>query len=92
MWYLYATIGLAAICLGIPIFLIYWTDKKKKIAYDKNQQRILIAEDFGYVGQSLINIAKNMKTVENIVIFFIKRIGRDQKNGELMSPKLTTAK
>ena len=38
MWYLYATIGLAAICLGIPIFLIYWTDKKKKIAYDKRNK------------------------------------------------------
>ena len=38
MWYLYATIGLAAICLGIPIFLIYWTDKKKKIAYDKKNK------------------------------------------------------
>ena len=32
-----------------------------------------------------------MKTVENIVISCIKRIGRDQKNRELMSPKLTTA-
>jgi uncharacterized membrane protein YsdA (DUF1294 family) len=39
MWYLYATIGLAAICLGIPIFLIYWTDKKKKIAYDKRNKK-----------------------------------------------------
>ncbi len=39
MWYLYATIGLAAICLGIPIFLIYWTDKKKKIAYDKKNKK-----------------------------------------------------
>ncbi len=38
MWYLYATIGLAALCLGIPIFLIYWTDKKKKIAYDKKNK------------------------------------------------------
>ena len=38
MWYLYATIGLAAICLGIPIFLIYWTDKKKKMAFDKRNK------------------------------------------------------
>ena len=29
-WYWYMSIGLAAVCLGIPIFLIYWVDKKKK--------------------------------------------------------------
>jgi uncharacterized membrane protein YsdA (DUF1294 family) len=32
------TIGLAAVCLGVPIFLIYWTDKKKKMAYDKRNK------------------------------------------------------
>tara|TARA_B100000408_G_scaffold2278_1_gene1925 strand:- start:242 stop:367 length:126 start_codon:yes stop_codon:yes gene_type:complete len=39
MWYLYFAIGLAAVCLGIPIFLIYWTDKKKKRAYDKRNKK-----------------------------------------------------
>ena len=34
-WYWYMSIGLAAVCLGIPIFLIYWIDKKKKKKYDK---------------------------------------------------------
>jgi len=34
-WYWYMSIGLAAVCLGIPIFLIYWVDKKKKREFDK---------------------------------------------------------
>ncbi len=34
-WYWYMSIGLAAACLGIPIFLIYWVDKRKKKKYDK---------------------------------------------------------
>jgi len=34
-WYWYMSIGLAAVCLGIPIFLIYWIDKKKKRKHDK---------------------------------------------------------
>ena len=38
MWYLYFAIGLAAICIGIPIFLIYWTDRKKKRAYDNRNK------------------------------------------------------
>jgi uncharacterized membrane protein YsdA (DUF1294 family) len=38
MWYLYFAIGLAVVCIGIPIFLVYWTDKKKKIAYDKRNK------------------------------------------------------
>ena len=38
MWYLFMAIGLAAVCLGVPIFLIYWTDKKKKMAYDKRNK------------------------------------------------------
>mgnify|MGYP003708209387 CR=1 FL=1 len=29
-WYWYMSIGLAAVCLGIPIFLIYWVDKRKR--------------------------------------------------------------
>ena len=35
MWYLWAMIGCAALCLGIPLFLVYWTDKKKKRAFEK---------------------------------------------------------
>ena len=39
MWYLYLTIGLAAVCIGIPLFLIYWTDKKKKMAFEKRNKK-----------------------------------------------------
>jgi len=38
MWYLYLTIGLAAVCIGIPVFLVYWTDKKKQRAYNKRNK------------------------------------------------------
>ena len=38
MWYLYLMIGVAAVTLAVPLFLIYWTDKKKKIAYDKKSK------------------------------------------------------
>ena len=38
MWYLYLMIGVAAVTLAVPLFLIYWTDKKKKIAYDKKNK------------------------------------------------------
>ena len=38
MWYLYLTIGLAALCIGIPVFLVYWTDKKKQRAYNKRNK------------------------------------------------------
>ena len=31
-------IGVAALTIGIPLFLIYWTDKKKKMAYDKRNR------------------------------------------------------
>ena len=30
--------GVAAITLAIPMLLIYWTDKKKKMAYDKRNR------------------------------------------------------
>ena len=39
MWYLWAMIGVAALTIGIPLFLIYWTDKKKKMAYDKRNTK-----------------------------------------------------
>ena len=35
MWYLWAMIGCAALCLGIPMYLVYHTDKRKKTAHDK---------------------------------------------------------
>ena len=38
MWYLYLMIGVAAITLEVPMLLIYWTDKKKKMAYDKRNR------------------------------------------------------
>ena len=31
-------IGVAAITLAVPMLLIYWTDKKKKMAYDKRNR------------------------------------------------------
>ena len=31
-------IGLAAVTLAVPLLLIYWTDKKKKMAYDKRNR------------------------------------------------------
>ena len=39
MWYLYFAIGLAAVCIGVPIFLIYWTDKRKKMAFEKRNKK-----------------------------------------------------
>jgi len=38
MWYLYLMIGVAALCIGIPVFLVYWTDKKKQRAYNKRNR------------------------------------------------------
>ena len=35
MWYLWATIGVAALTIGIPMYLVYKTDKRKKTAHDK---------------------------------------------------------
>ena len=35
MWYLWAMIGVAALTIGIPMYLVYKTDKRKKTAYDK---------------------------------------------------------
>lgn len=38
MWYFYFAIGLAAACLGIPLYLVYLGDKKKKRASDKRNK------------------------------------------------------
>ena len=35
MWYLWAMIGCATLCIGVPLYLVYRTDKRKKTAYDK---------------------------------------------------------
>ena len=35
MWYLWAVIGCAALTIGIPLYLVYKVDKRKKTAYDK---------------------------------------------------------
>jgi hypothetical protein len=35
MWYLWAMIGCAALCIGIPLFLVYRADKRRKTRYDK---------------------------------------------------------
>ena len=39
MWYLYLTIGLAAVCIGIPVFLVYWTDKRKRRSFEKRNKK-----------------------------------------------------
>ena len=36
MWYLYFAVGLAAVCLGIPLYLVYRTDKRRA---DQNADR-----------------------------------------------------
>jgi len=38
MWYIYIAIGLAAVCLGIPLYLVYRTDKRRKRAFDKRNK------------------------------------------------------
>jgi len=38
MWYLYLMIGVAAVCIGIPLFLIYWTDKRSKRSFEKSKR------------------------------------------------------
>ena len=35
MWYLWAMIGCAALCIGIPMFLVYRADKSRKTRHDK---------------------------------------------------------
>ena len=35
MWYLWAMIGCAALTIGIPLFLVYKVDKRKKTAHDR---------------------------------------------------------
>ena len=39
MWYLWAMIGCAVLCLGIPLFLVYWTDKKKRKEFQKKNKK-----------------------------------------------------
>jgi len=39
MWYLYLMIGVAAICIGVPLFLIYWTDKRSKRSFEKKNKK-----------------------------------------------------
>jgi len=39
MWYLYLTIGLAAVCIGIPVFLVYWTDKRMKRSFAQRNKK-----------------------------------------------------
>jgi len=38
--YLYAAIGLSALCIGIPLFLVYWFDKKRKTSHKDVRRRI----------------------------------------------------
>jgi hypothetical protein len=39
MWYLYLMIGVAAVCIGVPLFLIYWTDKRSKRSFEKKSKK-----------------------------------------------------
>ena len=39
MWYLYLMIGVAAVCIGVPLFLIYWTDKRSKRSFEKGNKK-----------------------------------------------------
>ena len=39
MWYLYLMIGVAAVCIGIPLFLVYWTDKRSKRSFEKKNKK-----------------------------------------------------
>jgi len=39
MWYLYLMIGVAAGCIGVPLFLIYWTDKRSKRSFEKKNKK-----------------------------------------------------
>ena len=55
MWYLYLMIGVAAVCIGVPLFLVYWTDKRKQkvIREKKKSQKVRRYERFG----SLLRLA-----------------------------------
>ena len=35
MWYLWAMIGCAALTIGIPLFIVYKADKRRKTQHDK---------------------------------------------------------
>jgi len=39
MWYLYLMIGVAAVCIGVPLFLIYWTDKRSTRSLEKKNKK-----------------------------------------------------
>jgi hypothetical protein len=39
MWYLYLMIGVAAVCIGVPLFLVYWTDKRSKRSFEKKSKK-----------------------------------------------------
>jgi len=39
MWYLYLMIGVAAVCIGVPLFLIYWTDKRSKRSFEEKNKK-----------------------------------------------------
>ena len=39
MWYLYLMIGVAAVTLAVPLFLIYWTDKRSKRSFEKKNKK-----------------------------------------------------
>ena len=39
MWYLYLMIGVAAVCIGIPLFLVYWTDKRSRRSFEKKNKK-----------------------------------------------------
>ena len=39
MWYLYLMIGVAAVCIGVPLFLVYWTDKRSKRSFEKKNKK-----------------------------------------------------
>jgi len=39
MWYLYLMIGVAAVCIGVPLFLIYWTDKRSKRSFENKKNK-----------------------------------------------------
>ena len=55
MWYLYFAIGLAAVCIGVPVFLVYWTDKRKKRAFEKKNKKSDDMKDlYHYLGWQII--------------------------------------
>ena len=39
MLYLYLMIGGASIYIGVPVFLVYWADKRKKRSFEKRNKK-----------------------------------------------------